>query len=130
MKIIDVYRRFSTPPNLQEHMFRVCAVALLLQEHWVGEEVDWHKAKIIALLHDLGNVVKFDLDKNPEFLGEEQVNVEHWKSVQKETIKKYGSDDHEATKKMLEEIGLESEAVDVILNKSFGYSVETARSKN
>lgn len=130
MKIRDIYRKFGIPPNLQEHMLRVCAVASLLQDHWVGNEVDWYKAKIIALLHDLGNVVKFDLDKNPELLGEEQANIEHWKNVQKETIKKYGSDDHEATKKMLGEIGLESEAVGVILNKSFSYSVETEKSDN
>ncbi len=127
--IANIYQKFGIPPNLQEHMMRVCGIVNFIESHWKGaQDVNWSLAKKVALLHDLGNVVKFDLDRNPEFLGEEQANVDYWKRVQKEVIEKYGSDDHEATKKMLEEIGISKEAIEIILNKSFGNSVETKNS--
>ncbi len=131
MKIHEIYRKYRVTPNLQEHMLRVCSIVEFIQRHWQAEGlVDWNFLKKIALLHDLGNTVKFDLDKNPEFLGKEKSNIRYWKQVQKEIIKKYGLNDHEATKRMLQEIGVEDEMIKTILQKSFGNSVETKNSNN
>lgn len=130
MIIKEIYERFGVPPNLAQHMLTVTKVCLFLKDHWIGPELDWDKVTKTAMLHDLGNVVKFDFDKYPEFLGPEISRVDYWKEVQKQTINKYGSDDHEATKIMLEEIEIEPEAINTILNKSFGRSVETAGSDN
>ena len=56
----------------------------------------------MALLHDLGNIVKFDLEKYPDFLGKEKPRLEYWKKVQKEVREKYGSDDHDVAIKCYE----------------------------
>lgn len=130
MKISEVYKKFGIPPNLQEHMLRVYEIVCFLEKHWTGESVDWKLVKRIAFLHDLGNVVRFNFDQHPEFLGEEEKNIEHWKTVQKEMIDKYGSDDHEATRKMLEEIGVGKEEIEIIEGKSFGNSVAVKDSDN
>ncbi len=128
MTITEIYDKFAIPPNLREHMLRVYGVVCFIEKHWKGEPVNWDLAKKAALLHDLGNAVKFDLDAHPEFLGEEQMNVEHWKEVQRQIIEKYGSDDHETTGKMLEEIGADRQLIDIIQAKSFGNSVESSKS--
>lgn len=131
MKIVDIYKKFGIPPNLQEHMLRVYGIVCFVEEHWKGEEkIDWELAKTVALLHDMGNVVRFDFDNHPEFLGDEQKNVEHWKQVQKEVIAKYGTDDHEATRQMLQEVQVGDEAIEIILGKSFGNAVATKDSNN
>lgn len=132
MKVTEIYKKFGIPPNLQEHMFRVWGVVSFIEKHWNDSEikVDWDLVKKAALLHDLGNVVRFDFNKHPEFLGKEQVNVDHWKDIQKKVIGSYGSDDHEATKKMLKEIGAAQEMVDIIQEKSFGNSVTIKDSDN
>ena len=132
MKIIDIYKKFGIPPNLQEHMSRVWGIVSFIEQHWKDSdvEVDWNLLKKASLLHDLGNVVKLDLDKHPEFLGKEQSNVDYWKEVQRNIIEKYGSDDHEATEKMLKEIGVAQNITDVIQGKSFGNSVATRDSNN
>ena len=130
MKIIDVYKKFQIPPNLQDHMLRVCAIVEFIQKHWIGKHVDWDLTKKIAMLHDLGNIVKYNFDNHPEFLGKEQKNIEHWRDVQSEIIKKYGSDDDEVTKKMLTELGLGGEIVEIIFSKRFGNSVEVKNSDN
>ncbi len=73
-----------------------------------------------ALLHDLGNIVKFDFDKYPEFLEEEQAKVELWKGKQKIMCEKYGLDDHQATFKMLDEINNDPRVKEIISMKGFG----------
>jgi len=111
MKLLEVYKKFGSPPNLQEHMLRVCGVTTYIGKHWIGKEgVDWVRVKAISLLHDIGNVVKLDFEKYPQFLGEEIKNVDHWKAIQKEAVEKYGRDDHGATEKMLTELGVERES--------------------
>ena len=131
MTFKEIYSKFRIPPSLQEHMMRVCAVVSFLEKHWTGKHaVDWDLTKRLALLHNMGNIVKFDLDRYPGFLGSEKNDVEYWKVVQAEVIAKYGSDDHAATQKMLREIEVSEQVIALTLNKSFGKSVETAVSKN
>ncbi len=123
MNIFEIYKNFRIPPNLQEHMIRVFGVIYFAEEHWTGEKVDWNLVKKIALLHDMGNIIKFNLDAHPEFLGSEKSNIEHWKNVREETIQKYGLDEEEATKKMLQEVGIDENAIKIIEDKAFGNSV-------
>ncbi len=130
MNIKTLYRKFGITPNLAQHMLIVAGVVLFIRDHWIGEILDWESLRKAALLHDVGNVVKFDLDKYPELLGEEKANLDYWKQIQKQTINKYGNDDHEATKKMLNEVGVDKKIIEIIIQKSFGNSKQTAASKD
>jgi hypothetical protein len=131
MKIAEIYQKFGVPPNLREHMQRVYGVISFIEKHWKGQEkVDWNLAKKMALLHDVGNIVKFDFVKYPEFLGSEKPNIEYWKNVQRQMIAKYGNDDNEATRKILTEIEIDPYIVELIFNKRFVHSVETKKSNN
>ncbi len=76
-----------------------------------------------ALFHDVGNLVKYDFGIIPI------ENVDFWKQKQQEIKRKYGADDHEATKKMLAEIGVTAEISKIILDKSFGRAVEISWSE-
>lgn len=120
MKIEEIYQRFSVPKNLQEHMFRVFGIVCVIGASWRGEELDWDLLKKLTLLHDLGNIVKFNLKEEETYLKEKQ----------KLMIEKYGADDHEATGKMVKELGFDEVAVDVIQQKSFGNSIAIANSQN
>lgn len=130
MKTFDIYEKFNIPPNLQEHMFRVAGITSFILDHWKGKEIDKDKIIKLALLHDLGNIVKFDLEKHPDLLGKEKPRLEYWKKVQKEVKEKFGSDDHDVANKMLREIGVDEEMIDTISQKSFGNSTETEKSDN
>ncbi len=108
-------------------MLTVAKVACSIREHWEGEGVDWDFVEKSALLHDIGNIVKFKFDLNSELMGEEAANIEYWRGVQKEIIGKYGADDHLASGNMLKEIGVKGELWNVIQNKSFGNVVEVSK---
>ncbi len=131
MKVADIYKKFSIPPNLQEHMLRVCSIVECLKRHWKNDpHVDWDLAIKVALLHDLGNIVKFDFEKHPEFLGDEQKNISYWKQSQSKIIEKYGNDDDNVTKAMLSELGVDIGIAEIIFNKRFGNSVKVERSND
>ena len=130
MKITEIYKKFGLPPNLEEHMARVFAVVSIIQKHWKGGLVDWDMAKKMALVHDIGNVVKMDNKNHPEFLGSEQKNIEYWNQKQVEMIAKYGEDENEATKLMLIELGIDPKIVEDVYNKRFVNSIHTSQSNN
>jgi hypothetical protein len=126
MRAKEIYQEFNIPSNLSDHMLGVAGVVIFLQEHWKGPEVNWDVLKKSALLHDLGNIVKFDLENYPELLGKELKNIEHWRRIKTDAIRKYGSDDHEVTRKMLDWLGVEELVKKTILNKSFGNAVQVS----
>ena len=130
MKVREIYKKYPITPNLQKHLLRVAKVTLFICEHWKGRKVDKELIKKAALLHDLGNIVKFDLKRYPDYLGKELKRLDFWAKKQKEMIKKYGADDHEACLKMLREIGVDAKIIKIISNKSFHYSLKTEKSDN
>jgi hypothetical protein len=127
MKISELYEKYNIPPNLKDHMFRVAGVASFIADHWIGSGIDKTALIKCALVHDLGNMVKFDFDKHAEFLGNEQKNIEKWIKIQKEMIAKYGEGDNEATNKILKEIGFPSDLTELIYSKRFLNSIHTLK---
>ncbi len=131
MKVIDVYTRFKNPPNLQQHMLRVAKVGLFIQKNWKAEPIDKDLLTKVLLLHDIGNIVKFDIQKYPHFLGEvERERADYWLAVQKETIQKYGYDDHAVTEKMLQETNIDSAVVKIVVAMSYTNAVTIAASQD
>lgn len=73
-----------------------------MYDHWQGNSVNKELLIQSALLHDLGNLVKF---QRP-FLGEMGERAEYWQKVQDEQRARYGQDAKQATLQMIEELGL------------------------
>lgn len=119
MTIQEIYSKYNIPINLQQHMLLTAKTAIAISEHWNGIPFNHQKIILACLLHDLGNLIKFDLKKYPEFLGEESKNRQFWKRTQEKMIAAYGSDEHLATEKMLKELHINSEVIRLILEKTF-----------
>lgn len=130
MTIQDVYTQYNTPGNLQRHMLDVAGMVCAIKDKWIGRDVDWGATLTAALLHDVGNIVKFDLDKYPHLLGSEQPRIEYWRDVQQSTIKKYGNNDHVATTMMLQEMSISKKIIQIISKKSFGNSAQLRNSND
>jgi predicted HD phosphohydrolase len=117
MNIIEVYKKYKIPQNLQEHMLRVAAVADLIAENFTLP-LARDDIVIAALLHDMGNIVKFDLDTNP--LGHSVEEIERMRQVQREFIQRYGNDEHQATQQIINEIKVGQRTVEIA--DSIGFS--------
>lgn len=90
--------------HLQEHMLRVTGLAQLVAQAWIGGEVDSELLVRVCLLHDLGNIVKFDLSREGAAMFGYEYD-EHWLEVQVQTRDKYGSDAQIATETICGELG-------------------------
>ena len=86
MQIRDLYDKYNIMPQLREHQLRVGGIARLI--------TDDHDSIITALVHDMGNIVKFsNLDP-------------YWSKVQAKFWADYGRDEHMATNRILRESGM------------------------
>jgi hypothetical protein len=101
--ILDIYKEYRIPANLQAHQLRVAGVAMMVCEN---SSLDIDKKSFITacLLHDMGNIVRFNLERFPEY--NEPEGLEYWQNVQNEYKAKYGTNEHEATLAIMSELGV------------------------
>ena len=111
MTITQIYERYRLMPNLQLHQLRVAGVAKVITDNST-ETIN--KTAIISacLLHDMGNIIKFDLELFPDFL--EPAGLEYWQQIQEEFLDTYGKNEHHATMQIAEEIGASPETLHLI----------------
>src|SRR3989344_1509091 len=99
----EVYAAYKTMPALQLHQLRVAAVGKLICDGFT-KPINTRDVVLACLFHDMGNILKFDLTKFPEFTAPQ--GVEYWESVKTEYGAKYGGGEHAATPAIMEEPGL------------------------
>lgn len=105
MKIQDLYHKYQIMPQLSTHMLRVAGVGKIVGENWRGE-CDSKFVTELCLLHDMGNIVKFELEKASEAKFGKIENLKHWQKVQRLYRAKYGQSAHTATSGILNEAEL------------------------
>ncbi len=107
MTIRDLYSKYQIMPQLVTHMLRVAGVAKIIAEHW-KDGCDVKQITNLCLLHDMGNIVKFDLSEgvDRQKFGEIE-SLPHWRQIQKEYLNKYGKSAYDATTGILAEAKLE-----------------------
>ncbi len=127
--ISEIYDEYNIIPNLREHMLRVAGVAAWVCDH-MSEEVQkqLHRDEIISacLLHDMGNIIKFDFSGTEDlFPG---VDVAYWLQVQKDFIHRYGPSEHHAHLLIVRELGMTELTLALINSIGFSYLPEVLAS--
>jgi hypothetical protein len=110
-KITEIYKEYKIMPLLAMHQIRVTAVASMICD---SLDIPVEKDNIVkaCLLHDMGNIVKFNLNLFPE--QNEPEGIEYWQKVQEEFILKYGKNDHKANLSIAREMGISLRIYDLI----------------
>src|SRR5690242_14147552 len=111
MGIADIYLQYKILPFLQLHQLRVAAVAVQICRS-LSVEVDTNSATVASLLHDMGNILKFDFQAYPSAF--EPEGISYWKRVQDEYRAKYGNDEHDATLTIARELGVSDAVLGII----------------
>ncbi|MEK7190176.1 MAG: class I tRNA ligase family protein [Patescibacteria group bacterium] len=127
LSIEMIYKKYKIMPNLQEHMLRVAAIASLICDNF-DEPLPKEEIITTCLLHDMGNIIKFNLSNYPEFL--EPEGPLYWQSVKDEYVKKYGNDEHVATDKILQELHVSGKIIELTGAISFAGAIKNAQGKN
>ncbi len=116
MTISEVYDRYQIMPSLQSHMLRVAGVAKIICDH-LHSPIDTENVILASLLHDMGNILKFDLLKYPDFL--EPEGLEFWQKVKANYLERYGSDEYAATQKIVAELPVSGRVRDLVAAVGF-----------
>jgi hypothetical protein len=117
MKTIqEIYTQYHIPPALQMHMFRVAAVAEMIMDHW-EQFIDREAVVTALLLHDMGNIIKFNLDSLPELL--EPQGKEYWQSIQDDFVQRYGNNEEVAHVAIVQELGVSENIVRLVAGIGF-----------
>jgi hypothetical protein len=102
MQIQDIYTQYNLMPQLITHQLRVGAIATFITQGWSDRELA-HETVLSSLLHDMGNMAKFKLDK-PVMPIE---NLAYWQAEQQRFWDTYGTEAHAATYAILHELKLD-----------------------
>src|SRR3989344_4593066 len=102
--ISEIYKEYKIHIGLRMHMLRVAGVASLICDD-IDLPVEKDNIVTACLLHDMGNIIKSDLEYFPEFC--EPEGLEYWLKVKEEFVSKYGNNEDVATDKIIRELGLE-----------------------
>ncbi len=121
MNIIEIYKKYHLPENLQMHMLRVAACSNFIIDNWIGQEIDKELILRVSLLHDMGNMVKISegFSKDEEFL-----------KIRKMYFDKYGTNDHEINLEIGKKEGLTKKEVIILDGKRSRKNEETLKSNS
>ena len=116
MNIIDIYRKYHLPENLQMHMLRVASCANLILDNWTGSEINSQAVIRVLLLHDMGNLVKIPEDFSDD---------EGFRETRKKYFEKYGTNDHEINLEIGKIEGLTDFEIEILDGKRSRKNEET-----
>lgn len=121
MNIIENYKKYHLPENLQMHMLRVAACSNLIIDNWNGPDIDKQAIIRVSLLHDMGNMVKIQENesKDVEFL-----------KIRKKYFDKYGTNDHEINLEIGKQEGLTEQELTILDGKRSIKNEETLKSNS
>ncbi len=128
MKITEVYKRYQLMPSLQLHQLRVAAVASRIVEEFNQSQLDQEAVIAACLVHDLANIIKFDLNCFPEML--EPEGLAYWQQVQQKVIEEYGESEEQATYLMIEELGVSQRVRELVRAMGFASAEENLLSND
>lgn len=131
MNILGIYKKYQIMPQLMEHQLKVAAVAKFICENFTGES-DTENIIKACLVHDMGNIVKFDFEYSKQFLPElsDLKNLEHWERVQAKYRQKYGKDSHKATMGMVNELEVSQRIKELVDCIGFDKGEENAKTED
>jgi len=117
-KIADIYQEYELISALRLHQLNVAAVADQICESF-KIPIDRDLIITAALFHDMGNVVKFNLEHTKSIFNLSDEEIINIKKNQDEFIKKYGENDHEANMNIACELGLSQKVIELISGNRF-----------
>lgn len=110
-KIAEIYKEYKIMPLLAMHQIRVAGVAEMICDS-LSVKIEKDDIVKACLFHDMGNIVKFNLNHFPE--QNEPEGIDYWQKVKGDFILKYGSNDHLANLTVARELGVSSRVYGLI----------------
>jgi len=117
--ISNIYKNYGIPEILQLHMLRVAGIAEKILSAWNGPKINKRSLIRVLLLHDTGNIVKmFNVE----------VENKRFHLMRDKYYSLFGNDDHNVSKAIGQELGLNNQELALMDAKVFLRNDETLNS--
>jgi hypothetical protein len=113
MTVKDIYQRYQLPWNLQQHMLRTGVLADRIVSGWHGKPIVGNDVVIACLLHDLGKVGVFRLDR-PQPVDRDPDEIGRLKQLKDELNARFGTEEHAITMGLCHEAALPEKVIRII----------------
>ncbi|HIH50567.1 MAG: hypothetical protein ABSE71_02375 [Candidatus Micrarchaeaceae archaeon] len=122
--ISAIYDRVQIPQNLRVHMLDAASVGALVCANWRGPKISEKKVVATLLVHDLANIIKFDMGRRGILLmtAADRKSIDFWRAIKAEATAKYGNDAEEAVVKMAKDLNLSNSVVSLLEKMSAVHS--------
>ncbi len=111
-------------------MLWVAQVGVETIENWTGPNINQENITSVLLLHDIGNMIKFELHSNEAKKIYSHSELEKLLPIQKKMIALYGNNADIANISILKEIGVSEDIIQLLTNHSFDYLPTLLDSEN
>jgi len=115
MTMTDVYAKYFIPMHLRRHLVRVAAVGSWIASH-SKSQVDVNEIACTLLFHDMGNLLKFDLQRGADLFDPGERDMSYWQNIQNKMKDLYGTDEHKATHIIAREVGVSDRVLYLLSN--------------
>ncbi|MEO8581396.1 MAG: HD domain-containing protein [Patescibacteria group bacterium] len=115
MTVNEIYTKYRTPNNLQQHMLRVAALCTVIVSSWKGEPISKEDIVNTLLFHDIAKPVTFDIANQARFVSSPEELVRLEQDI-KYLVDNFGSEEHQAALKIFQDIGLNKNCQRLINN--------------
>lgn len=129
MRIKEIYTKYKTPTNLQEHMLRAGALAAIILDHWIGKSLDQKSIVQTCLLHDIAKPMTFNLSEQPRF-GASTLELKNLKKLQKDLKEKYGKNEYRASLEICREVGCKPKVIKLLETLEWDYIAPLLKKNN
>ncbi len=129
--IEQIYSDYKIPINLRNHMTTAANLSKTIIDNWSGQQINKDNIILSLLLHDLGNIVKFDLETETGLKLIDPIDlkdIDGLKQIRKEFIEKYDDDDHIVTNKILDELKVNERVKKIVKKHVFNNNEDTLKS--
>lgn len=130
LTVKNIYAYCYIPTILAEHMWRVTSLTAKLLNSWTGSKLNQQLLLETMLLHDLGNLVKFDLSSTAPHLLMPPKELAFYQALQKLWQTKFGLDADMATSDLIASLPLKNgiQISQLILDHTSGTLAATVES--
>lgn len=122
MTVSQIYQKYMTPKNLQEHMLRVTALAKIITDNWTGEDIDSMSVIKACLMHDIAKPVGFNTSpENQKKYNMSDTDIQNQEKLKKYIKDNFGEDEHKAATEMCKTMNLGEGSVSVVDKMEWSY---------
>jgi hypothetical protein len=121
MTVNEIYIKYRTPSNLQQHMLRVAALATVIVSNWKGKAIAEEDIINTLLFHDIAKPVTFDITNQARFVSSPEELARLEQDIRYLTDN-FGSEEHQAAIKIFQDLGLNENCQRLIDNLEWHYT--------